>query len=134
MTAIQKIEGIGPKNAEKLAKVGIRTVEALLEQGATSKGRKELAAGTGIGDENILDWVNRADLFRVPGIGEQFSDLLEKAGVDSVVELAKRKPENLHAKIFEVNAEKNLVNRLPSLKIIEGWINAAKSLPKKVQH
>ena len=134
MTAIQKIEGIGPKNAEKLAKVGIRTVEALLEQGATSKGRKELAAGTGIGDENILDWVNRADLFRVPGIGEQFSDLLEKAGVDSVVELAKRKPENLHAKMFEVNAEKNLVNRLPSLKIVEGWINAAKSLPKKVQH
>lgn len=134
MTAIQKIEGIGPKSAEKLAKVGIRTVEALLEQGATSKGRKELAAGTGIGDENILDWVNRADLFRVPGIGEQFSDLLEKAGVDSVVELAKRKPENLHAKMFEVNAEKNLVNRLPSLKIVEGWINAAKSLPKKVQH
>ena len=134
MTALNKIEGIGPSYAEKLKKAGIKTIEALLEAGATTKGRKDLAEKTGIGDALILNWVNRADLFRVHRVGEQYSDLLEKAGVDTVVELAKRKPENLLAKMAEVNAEKNLVNRLPSLKVVEGWVNAAKNLPRKVQH
>lgn len=134
MTALNKIEGIGPAFAAKLSEAGIKSVEALLETGAQAKGRKELAAKTGIADTLILNWVNRADLFRVPGIGEQYSDLLEKAGVDSVVELAQRKADNLLAKMTEVNAAKNLVNRLPSLKVIEGWIRAAKSLPRKVQH
>lgn len=134
MTALSKIEGIGSSYAEKLKKAGIKTIEALLEAGATTKGRKGLAEKTGIGDALILNWVNRADLFRVHRVGEQYSDLLEKAGVDTVVELAKRKPENLLAKMAEVNAEKNLVNRLPSLKVVEGWVNAAKNLPRKVQH
>ena len=134
MTALSKIEGIGPTYAEKLKKVGIKSIEALLEAGATAKGRKDLAAKTGIGDALILNWVNRADLFRVPRVGEQYSDLLEKAGVDTVVELAKRKPENLLTKMAEVNQEKNLVNRLPTLKMVEGWVSAAKELPRKVQH
>ena len=134
MTALSKIEGIGPTYAGKLKKVGIKSIEALLEAGATAKGRKDLAAKTGIGDALILNWVNRADLFRVPRVGEQYSDLLEKAGVDTVVELAKRKPENLLTKMAEVNQEKNLVNRLPALKMVEGWVSAAKELPRKVQH
>ena len=134
MTALSKIEGIGPTYAEKLKKVGIKSIEALLEAGATAKDRKDLAAKTGIGDALILNWVNRADLFRVPRVGEQYSDLLEKAGVDTVVELAKRKPENLLTKMAEVNQEKNLVNRLPALKMVEGWVSAAKELPRKVQH
>lgn len=134
MTALNKIEGIGPAYEAKLNQAGIKSIEALLEAGAQAQGRKELAAKTGISDTLILDWVNRADLFRVPGIGEQYSDLLEKAGVDSVVELAQRKADNLLAKMAEINAAKNLVNRLPSLKIIESWIRAAKSLPRKVQH
>jgi predicted RecB family nuclease len=121
MTALNKIEGIGSSYAEKLKKAGIKTIEALLEAGATTKGRKDLAEETGIGDALILNWVNRADL-------------LEKAGVDTVVELAKRKPENLLAKMAEVNAEKNLVNRLPSLKAVKGWVKAAKNLPRKVQY
>ena len=134
MTALSKIEGIGPAYEAKLNKANIKSIEALLEAGATSKGRKDLVDETGIGDALILNWVNRADLFRVPHIGEQYSDLLEKSGVDTVVELGKRKPENLLAKMVEVNAEKNLVNRLPSLKMVEGWVKAAKDLPRKVQH
>ena len=134
MTALSKIEGIGPSYAEKLKKAGIKTIEALLEAGATAKSRKDLAKKTGIGDALILNWVNRADLFRVPRVGEQYSDLLEKAGVDTVVELAKRKPENLLTKMMEVNVDKNLVNRLPALKTVEGWISAAKELPRKVKH
>jgi predicted flap endonuclease-1-like 5' DNA nuclease len=134
MTALSKIEGIGPSYAEKLKKAGIKSIEALLEAGATAKGRKELAEKTGIGDTLILNWVNRADLFRVPSVGEQYSDLLEKAGVDTVVELAKRKPENLLAKMAEVNVEKNLVNRLPTLKTVEGWVSTAKELPRKVKY
>jgi predicted RecB family nuclease len=134
MTALSKIEGIGKAYAKKLDEAGIRSIEALLEAGGTAKGRKELVSSTGINDTLILNWVNRADLFRVPRVGEQYSDLLEKAGVDTVVELGKRNPENLLARMAEVNKEKNLVNRLPSLKIVEGWVKAAKELPRKVQY
>jgi predicted RecB family nuclease len=134
MTALSKIEGIGKVYAKKLNDAGIRSIEALLEAGGSSKGRKDLVSKTGIDDTLILNWVNRADLFRVPRVGEQYSDLLEKAGVDTVVELGKRRPENLVAKMAEVNQEKNLVNRLPSLKVVEGWVKAAKDLPRKVQH
>lgn len=134
MTALTKIEGIGKAYAKKLNEAGIRSIEALLEAGGSSKGRKDLVDKTGITDNLILNWVNRSDLFRVPHIGEQYSDLLEKAGVDTVVELSRRNPENLLVKMVEVNKEKNLVNRLPSLKTVEGWIKAAKELPRKVQY
>ncbi len=134
MTSILAIEGIGPKNAEKLARVGVRSTEALLERGGKAKDRKLLAAEAGIGDAQILEWVNRADLFRIRGVGGQFSDLLEKAGVDTVVELARRKAENLHADMVEVNTAKNLVNRLPSVGMVKDWIKAAKSLPRAVEY
>jgi predicted flap endonuclease-1-like 5' DNA nuclease len=134
MTTLTAIEGIGPKNAEKLAGAGIRSTEALLERGGKSKDRNTLSKETGISDTQILEWVNRADLFRVPGIGEQYSDLLEKAGVDTVMELSKRKAENLHAAMAEINLQKNLVNRLPSVGMIQGWIEAAKSLPRAVEY
>lgn len=134
MTSLIAIEGIGPKNAEKLARVGVRSTEALLERGGKAKDRKSLAAESGISDTQILEWVNRADLFRIPGVGEQFSDLLEKAGVDTVVELAQRKAENLHVTMAEVNAAKNLVNRMPSVGMVRDWIKAAKSLPRAVDY
>ena len=134
MTALSKIEGIGPAYEAKLKEAGIKSIEALLETGGAAKGRKNLVAETGIAETLILNWVNRADLFRVPGVGEQFSDLLEKSGVDSAVELATRKPENLLAKMTEVNKMKNLVNRMPSLGMVEGWIKVAKELPRKVHH
>jgi predicted flap endonuclease-1-like 5' DNA nuclease len=134
MTALSKIEGIGKAYAKKLNEAGIRSIEALLEAGGSSKGRKELVNKTGINDTLILSWINRADLFRVPRVGEQYSDLLEEAGVDTVVELSKRNPENLIVKLAEINQEKNLVNRLPSLKVVDRWIKAAKELPRKVQY
>ena len=96
MTSIIDIEGIGPTYAAKLKEIGINTVEALLKAGATPKGREEIAEKTGIDKGLILEWVNLADLYRIKGVGEEYSDLLEEAGVDTVVELAQRNPENLH--------------------------------------
>ncbi len=134
MTALSKIEGIGGTYADKLNAAGVGSVEALLKSGATAKGRKALVAATGISDALILKWVNRADLFRVSGIGEEYSDLLEKAGVDTVAELAQRKPENLLKKMEEVNAEKNLVRKLPALSQVSGWVDSAKTLPRVVEY
>ncbi|WP_457568470.1 DUF4332 domain-containing protein [Desulfurobacterium sp.] len=131
---ITDIEGIGDAYAEKLAEIGITTVEDLLEKGATAKGREEIAEKTGISKKVILNWVNRADLMRIKGVGEEYADLLEAAGVDSVPELARRNPENLHAKLVEVNEQKKLVRQLPSVKQIENWIEQAKKLPRKVTH
>jgi predicted flap endonuclease-1-like 5' DNA nuclease len=129
------IEGIGPSYATKLAKkAGIRSVEALLKNGATEKGRKEIATATGISDSLILEWVNRADLYRIKGVGSQYSDLLEKAGVDTVVELSKRVPENLYKKMVEINTAKNLVNGMPGLKKVQSWVDQAKKLPRVVKY
>jgi len=128
------IEGIGPAYATKLTKVGIRSVEALLKNGSSDKGRKEIAAATGITHTSILEWVNRADLYRIKGVGGQYSDLLEKAGVDTVVELSKRVADNLYAKMVEVNKAKNLVNHMPGVKQVKNWIGQAKKLPRVVTY
>lgn len=131
---LSEIEGIGPAFEKKLKSAGIPSVENLLEKGASAKGRKQIAESTEIDATRILEWVNRADLFRIKGIGSEFSDLLEAAGVDSVPELSRRKPESLTKKLEEVNAEKKLVRRTPSLSMVENWVAQAKKLPKVVTH
>jgi predicted flap endonuclease-1-like 5' DNA nuclease len=130
MAKIEKIEGIGPTYAAKLTAAGVDTTEELLAAGATPSGRDELAEKTGISEKLILEWVNLADLFRIKGVGEEYSDLLEEAGVDTVAELAQRNAENLHAKILSVNEAKNLVRRPPSLSRVTDWIAQAKNLPR----
>ena len=132
MAKIIDIEGIGPVYAEKLQEIGIRTVEALLKAGATPKGREEIAEQSGITKTLILEWVNHADLYRIKGVGEEYSDLLEEAGVDTVVELATRNPENLYAKIIEVNAEKKLVRRPPSQSMVADWVLQAQGMDRAV--
>lgn len=128
------IEGIGPVYAAKLGKIGIRTTEALLKKGAVPEGRKDIAASAGIGDALILEWVNLADLHRIKGVGSEYSDLLEEAGVDTVVELSKRDAEHLHGKMVEINKAKNLVNRMAGLKQVRKWIAQAKRLPRVITY
>lgn len=134
MPSIIDVEGIGPAYKKKLVKVDILTTDALLEAGGTPKGRKDLADKTGIGDALILEWVNLADLYRIKGVGSEYSDLLEEAGVDTIVELSKRVPKNLHEKIVEVNAKKKLVRKLPTEDQIADWVDQAKKLPRKVSY
>jgi predicted flap endonuclease-1-like 5' DNA nuclease len=131
---LTKVEGIGDVYAQKLSEAGIDSTEALLEMGATTQGRKAIAESTGISGALILKWVNRVDLFRVKGIGEEYADLLEIAGVDTVPELAQRNPVNLNEKIKEVNAEKKLVRQLPGLSRVEAWVAAAKELPRVITY
>jgi predicted flap endonuclease-1-like 5' DNA nuclease len=134
MAKLEIIEGIGPVYAEKLRVAGIRSVTALLRAGATPEGRRDLEEKTGIGHEYILDWVNRADLMRIRGIGEEYSDLLEWVGVDTVPELAQRNSDNLIKKILEVNEEKRLVRRPPTRDMVARWIEQAKALARAVSH
>jgi predicted flap endonuclease-1-like 5' DNA nuclease len=134
MPTLVEIEGIGPANARKLNKAGVRGANGLLKMGGTSKGRQELAKATGFSTKTILEWVNRADLLRVKGIGTQYSDLLEAAGVDTVVELSKRKPETLVDTMAKINAKKNLVNQMPALSLVKAWVKSAKSLKRAVQY
>lgn len=129
MANIATIEGIGPVYAEKLAAAGIKTVEALLDAAKDPKGRQTLAEATGIDASRILKWANMADLMRIKGVGEEYSELLEAAGVDTVKELKHRNAENLHAKMEEINEAKKLVRQTPSLKSVGEWIEQAKTLP-----
>lgn len=131
---IEKIEGIGPKYAQKLIEQSIRSTDALLKAGANRKGREDLAAKTGISEKLILEWVNRADLMRVKGVGEEYSDLLEAAGVDTVRELRNRRADNLHKALAETNAAKKLVRRVPTLVEVEHWIEDAKKLAPMVTY
>ncbi len=134
MAKLIDVEGIGEKFALKLEKAGIKSMNDLLENGATPAGRKEIAKNSGIADGLILEWVNRVDLFRIKGVGEEYSDLLEASGVDTVVELGKRKPENLFKAMVEVNEAKKKVRKLPTLEQVQDWIAQAKKLPRKISY
>ncbi len=134
MASIDAIEGIGHKYATKLRKAKVRTTEALLKTGATRKGRKELAETTGLTEDQLLEWVNRADLMRVRGVGEEYSDLLEAAGVDTVKALRRRNAANLLGAMVDVNAKKRLVRRLPTQSMVERWIAHAKELDPVVTY
>lgn len=134
MAKIVDVEGIGAKYAGKLQKAGINTTEALLKAGMTPKGRKDLAEKTGIGEALILQWVNHVDLYRIKGIGSEYSDLLEAAGVDTVPELAQRKASNLAQKMVAVNNEKKLVRKLPVESQVADWIEQAKKLPRVITY
>ncbi len=131
---IAEIEGIGPVYAEKLSKAGVMTVEGLLDKGASRTGRKNIAEDSGIDEGKILNWVNKADLFRIKGVGPQFSELLEAAGVDTVKELRNRNAENLHAKLVEVQAEKKITRAVPALKQVVKFVDQAKNLPPIVTY
>ncbi len=134
MTKIVDIEGIGPKYAKKLHSVGVRSTGRLLQIGTDKRGRKDLAEETGISEKLVLEWVNLADLMRVKGIGEEYSDLLEEAGVDTVKELRQRVPENLFKALVETNEKKALVRRLPSSKQVKSWVTQAKKLSPIVKY
>ena len=123
------IEGVGEVYAEKLIAAGITKVEEILEKCAAPAGRKALAEKTGISEKLILKWTNHADLFRINGIGPQFAELLEASGVDTVKELKHRVAENLQKKLEEVNAQKNLCNRVPAVSEVQKMIDQAKELP-----
>ncbi len=134
MTKIVAVEGIGEVYAQKLQAAGIATVEALLAAGASPKGRQEIADKTGIAASLILEWVNRVDLFRIKGVGEEYSDLLEVAGVDTVPELAQRNAEHLFQKLVAANQEKKRVRKLPTQAQVGDWIEQAKNLPRVVTY
>ena len=131
---IRSIEGIGAIYSEKLNSVYIYTVGDLLESGKSREGRSDLAEKTGIPAGLILRWVNLADLFRVEGIGSSYSALLELCGVDTVIDLSRRNPVNLHRRLVEENETRNLVKKVPSFEMIDGWIQDAKNLPRKITY
>lgn len=134
MAALTVIEGIGPKIEEQLQGAGVKSCEELLEKGATSKGRDAIVEGSGVSAKLVLKFVNAADLCRIKGVGGEYAELLEAAGVDTVPELAQRNAANLTAAMTKTNEEKKLVRALPSEKQVTEWVEQAKSLPKVVTH
>ena len=132
---IIEVEGIGTVYGDKLAAAGVDTTDDLLEQGAKPGGRDRLAEATGIGGSQILEWVNHVDLMRINGVGSEYSDLLEAAGVDSPAELAQRNAGNLATTLQEVVAARpGIVRRVPSESELQDWIDQSAKLPKVVEH
>ena len=131
---IQNIEGIGPAFAEKLAAADISTTDDLLKLCCDAKGRATTAEKTGVSEAQLLKWANMADLMRIKGVGSEFSELLEAAGVDTVKELRNRNAENLAAKMAEINAAKKLTRTVPSEKTVSDWVTQAKSLDPLISH
>ena len=131
---VEEIEGIGPAYAKQLQDAGIRTSDALLERAGPKAGRDALAVDTGISGKLLLEWVNACDLMRIKGIGAQFSDLLEAAGIDSPAELAQRNPANLAQTFGELNAARATTRRAPTEAMVAGWIEQAKQLSPVVTH
>ena len=132
---IEEIEGIGPVYAAKLGEAGVKTTDDLLEQGASAKGRDKLAEASGLTTGQILKWVNHVDLMRLDGVGSEYADLLEAAGVDSCAELARRNPANLAATFAELDAARpNWIRRVPGEATVAKWVAEAATLGKVVTH
>jgi len=134
MATLMEIKGLSESDAQKLSELGIDTPDSLLEHGASPKGRKTLSEQTGIDGNVLLRWINQADLSRVKGIGKEYADLLEAAGIDTVPELAQRKPENLFQKLMEINEEKKILRLMPTEELVKNWVNQAKELPRVVTY
>ena len=134
MAKLENVEGIGATYAKKLTTAGLKTTGELLEACKTRKGRSTVAKTSGVSEKRLLSWANKIDLFRVKGVGTQYSDLLEAAGVDTVVELAKRKPENLLEAMHKTSARKHLVRRPPSRSEVDSWVKQAKKLPRVIKY
>ena len=131
---IEEVEGIGPVYAQKLIAAGVKTDADMLDRAGSAKGRAELVAQTGISAALILKWANHVDLMRISGVGPQYAELLEAAGVDTVKELAQRNAANLTVKLSEVNAQKNLAGTSPSAAQVTEWIGQAKKLEPKISY
>lgn len=131
---ITEIEGVGGSYGDKLQEAGINTVEDLLAKCCEAGGRKRVADETGISSKLILRWTNHADLMRIKGVGPQYAELLEAAGVDTIKELRNRNPANLAAKMTETNGVKNLANVNPSEAVVEAWVAQAKALNPAISH
>ena len=134
MAKLVDIEGVGRANAAKLQKAGVRSTGSLLKKGGTRKGREEIVKIARIDKDLIMQWVNHVDLYRIKGVGSEFADLLEAAGVDTVVELSKRDAKKLVETLAKVGAKGNLTNRVPTVKMVKGWIAQAKKLPRAVSY
>ncbi len=134
MSKLSEIEGIGEAYSSKLIESGITSLEGLLQSCREKKGRTDVAEKSGISETLILNWVNRADLSRIKGVSTQYADLLECSGVDTVPELAQRNPDNLQAKMVEVNDKKGLVRKVPTITQVRDWVAQAKTLPRLVVH
>ena len=131
---INEVEGIGTTYGEKLQTLGITSTRDLLEKGETRAGRKTLAEESGISPKLILTWINQADLMRVSGIGPQYAELLEDAGVDTIKELRTRKAENLTAKMAETNTIRKVAGNVPSVSMVQKWIDSAKEMEPAIQY
>jgi predicted flap endonuclease-1-like 5' DNA nuclease len=134
VTKLSEVEGIGDVYAKKLVDCGLMTLEQLLDVGSTPLGRKTISEESGISPKLILNWVNRADLARVKGVGSEYADLLEHSGIDTVPELAQRNPSNLYQKMIDVNETKRLVRNLPSEKQVSDWVEQAKILGRVIHY
>ncbi len=131
---IEDIEGIGPAYSEKLAGAGIKDTNAFLNLCAGRQGRKEVAGKADISEKHLLKWANLADLMRISGIGPQYSELLEAAGVDTVKELRNRNAVNLANRMKEVQREKRLTRTAPGVSTVSRWIAQAKQLDPVISH
>jgi predicted flap endonuclease-1-like 5' DNA nuclease len=131
---ISEIEGIGAIYAEKLAAVGIQTTEDFLTHCSDPKGRKRIADETGLSPKRILTWANLSDLMRISGIGPEYSELLEAAGVDTVKELRHRNAANLAEKMAEVNETKKLTRAVPPPAAVQKWVDLAKETDPRITH
>jgi predicted flap endonuclease-1-like 5' DNA nuclease len=131
---INDVEGIGPVIGEKLKNAGVADTDSLLNQAKTPALRKALAAKAGLTEKQLLRFANMVDLYRISGVGSEYADLLEAAGVDTVPELARRRADNLTAAMAELNATKKLVRRVPTEAEVTKWVEQAKALPRMLEY
>lgn len=129
MARLEMIKGIDKGCADLLRETcAINSVTALLKAGATPEGREFLAAALNVPCEGIIQWLHQADMFRVKGVGKEYLALLNEVGVKTLDQLRQQAAETLCERMRQVNGNHRLVRRLPTLEMVNDWIEQANEL------
>jgi predicted flap endonuclease-1-like 5' DNA nuclease len=127
-TAIESIEGIGAGFGKRLRADGIDTTEKLLALCATDDGVAQVCKCVDLDEGTVRNWGTMADLMRIKGLGGQWAELMWRAGVKNVQDLAAQEVEPLRARFREVNEAENRVAELPGESRVTKFIEQAKIL------
>ncbi len=90
---------IEPHYRAELPKVGIASLEDLLQKTKDKTERDELALRLLAPKEEVIPWIEKARLVLLKGLGVDHLRLLEGVGISSLSALALQEPDKFHEKL-----------------------------------
>ena len=130
---VKEFLNINQDYVQKLAAVGIKNVEQMLDKGRTKKQREQLSQQLAIPEDVILELVKLSDITRLGYVKKKLSRLYYDAGLDSPAKIAEFEPQQLHAFFVKYIEESGWDGMVPNPKDLVHNIKSARKLSKIVE-